>query len=85
MFAPKTEKIKKIAEDKPEIVKRLEEIFNASTRIYIDYANARPWSAKLGWHIDLKRLRQLFDSFDTIEAVNFYNGYLEGSEHPKEK
>lgn len=80
MFIPKTEKIRKIAEDKPELVKRLEEIFNASARIYIDYANVRPWSTKLGWHIDLKRLRQLFDSFDTIEAVNFYNGYLEGSE-----
>lgn len=80
MFTPKTEKIKKIAEDKPELVKRLGKIFNTSTRIYIDYANVRPWSTKLGWHIDLKRLKQFMDSFDTIEAVNFYNGYLEGSE-----
>ncbi|MBU4480428.1 NYN domain-containing protein, partial [Patescibacteria group bacterium] len=25
-----------------------------------------------------KRLKQFLDSFDTIESVNFYNGYLEG-------
>ncbi len=80
MFTPKTEKIKKIAEDNPIIISRLEDVFNVSTRIYIDYANVRPWSVKLGWHIDLKRLKQFFNSFDTIEAVNFYNGYLEGSE-----
>jgi len=77
MFKPKTEKIKQIASNKKTVVKQLENIFGSSTRVYIDYANVRPWSNKLGWHIDLKRLKQLFDSFDTIEAVNFYNGYLE--------
>ena len=80
MFAAKTEKIKQIAENKKTVVERLESVFDASTRIYIDYANVRPWSNKLGWHIDLKRLKQLFDSFTTIEAVNFYSGYLEGRE-----
>lgn len=80
MFTPKTEKIRRIANDNLTVVKQLEDVFSASTRIYIDYANVRPWSAKLGWHIDLKRLKQLFDSFSAIEAVNFYNGYLENSE-----
>lgn len=79
MFTPKTERIKEIANRNPELVKRLDEIFNASTRIYIDYANVRPWSTKLQWHIDLKRLKQFLDSFDTIEAINFYNGYLDGN------
>ncbi len=79
MFNPKTEKIKQILENKPELTKRLQDIFNALTRIYIDYANVRPWSTKLGWHIDLKRLKQFLDSFDTIEAINFYNGYLDGN------
>lgn len=85
MFTPKTEKIRGIAESKQDVIKQLESIFNTKTRIYIDYANVRPWSEKLGWHIDLKRLKQFFDSFNTIEAVNFYNGYLEGNERSKKE
>lgn len=80
MFNPRTEKIEKIAKEKTKVLGELASIFSKKTRIYIDYANVRPWSAKLGWHIDLKRLKQFLDSFDTIEAVNFYNGYLEGNE-----
>jgi len=79
MFTPKTEKIKTIAEDSQVIIEQLEQLLGASTRMYIDYANVRPWSTKLGWHIDLKRLKQFMDSFNTIEAVNFYSGYLEGN------
>ena len=78
MFTPKTEKIKVIAEDSQVIIEQLEQLLGASTRMYIDYANVRPWSNKLEWHIDLKRLKQFMDSFNTIEAVNFYSGYLEG-------
>lgn len=78
MFTPKTEKIKQIAKDNQSAIKQLEDFFALSTRIYIDYANVRPWSEKLGWHIDLRRLKQFLDSFNTIKAVNFYNGYLEG-------
>jgi len=80
MFKPKTEKIKEITGYKQEVITQLERIFFDKTRIYIDYANVRPWSEKLGWHIELKRLKQFLDSFNTIEAVNFYNGYLEGNE-----
>ena len=82
MFIPKTEKIKDIASGKQEVIAQLESIFASKTRIYIDYANVRPWSNKLGWHIDLKRLKQFLTSFDTIEndAINFYNGYLAGDE-----
>jgi len=79
MFTPKTERIEDIAKDKQEIIKQLEGVFDQKTGIYIDYANVRPWSVKLDWHIDLKRLKQFLDSFSTIEAVNFYNGYLAGN------
>lgn len=85
MFTPKTERIKNIAKNKQEVIKQLESIFIAKTRIYIDYANVRPWSEKLGWHIELKRLKQFLDSFDTIEAVNFYNGYLAGNERSEKE
>jgi uncharacterized LabA/DUF88 family protein len=85
MFKPKTERIKNITQDKPEVIKQLESIFNDKTRVYIDYANVRPWSEKLGWHIELKRLKQFLDSFDTVEAVNFYNGYLAGNERSEKE
>jgi uncharacterized LabA/DUF88 family protein len=80
MFHPKTEKIRKIAEGSKTATEQLENLFGSSTRVYIDYANVRPWSNKLGWHIDLKRLKQFLDSFDTIESINFYGGYIEGDE-----
>jgi uncharacterized LabA/DUF88 family protein len=85
MFKPKTERIQDIAKDKQEVIKQLEGIFAAKTRVYIDYANVRPWSEKLGWHVDLKRLKQFYDSFTTIEAINFYNGYLEGNERSEKE
>ena len=85
MFTPKTEKIANIAKDKQEVIQQLDTIFNGKTSIYIDYANVRPWSDKLQWHIELKRLKQFFDSFDTIEAVNFYNGYLAGDERSEKE
>jgi uncharacterized LabA/DUF88 family protein len=80
MFKAKTEKIESIAESKEGVIKQLDGLLNLKTRVYIDYGNVRPWSEKLGWHIDLKRLKQFLDSFDTIEAINFYNGYLAGNE-----
>ena len=85
MFTPKTERIGDIAKNKQEVIEQLESIFDTKTRVYIDYANVRPWSEKLGWHIDLKRLKQFFDSFDTIEAINFYNGYLAGNERSEKE
>lgn len=86
MFIPKTKKIEEIAKSKQDAIRQLQSIFDAKTRVYIDYANVRPWSEKLGWHIDLKRLKQFLDSFGTIESVNFYNGYLQDNERSaKEK
>jgi uncharacterized LabA/DUF88 family protein len=85
MFTPKTDRIANIAKEKHEVIAQLESIFATSTRVYIDYANVRPWSERLGWHIELKRLKQFLDSFDTVEAVNFYNGYLEGNERSEKE
>ncbi|MEK7473446.1 MAG: NYN domain-containing protein [Patescibacteria group bacterium] len=85
MFTPKTERIEKLVAAQPSVIKQLESIFGTKTRIYVDYANVRPWSEKLGWHIELKRLKQLLDSFDTIESVNFYNGYLAGNERSEKE
>lgn len=80
MFKPKTERIKNLTKLYPDVIKELELIFDRKTNIYIDFANAIRWQGKLKWHIDLKRLKQLFDSFDTINSVKFYNGTLNGDE-----
>lgn len=78
MFKPKTETIEKIAAAKSDVIAELERLLDGSVSIYIDYANVRPWSTRLKWHVDLKRLKQLLDSFDTVRTVNFYSGYLAG-------
>jgi len=80
MFKPSTEKINQLAKKYPKSVKQLEKIFNHSSSVYIDFANVVHWSEKLKWHIDLKKLKQLFNSFDTIKSVHFYNGLLERSD-----
>lgn len=85
MFTPKTTKISDIATNKPDTIRELEVLFGASVRMYIDHANVRPWSTRLGWHVDLKRLKQFLDSFDVIEAVNFYGGYLEGDNRSEQE
>ena len=78
MFLPKTDRIKELAEKYPQRISELENIFSKSTNIYIDYANVRPWANKLHWHIEPKRLKQFFDSFDSIKSVKIYNGTLVG-------
>src|SRR3989339_710754 len=80
MFNPKTQRILKLAEIYPKRIAEMEAIFNKRTNIYIDYANVRPWSQKLGWHVDLKRLKQFLDSFDTVNEIKFYQGTLKGKE-----
>ena len=77
--------IESIAKGKQGVITQLESIFANKTRVYIDYANVRPWSVKLGWHIDLRRLKQFLDSFDTVETINFYNGYLAGDERSEKE
>ncbi len=78
MFNPKTERIKQLAEKYPNRIDELKKILDKSTKVYIDFANVYRWQEKLGWHIDLERLKQLFDSFETIKEVKFYNGTLVG-------
>ena len=80
MFIAKTSKIETLAKEHPSVIKQLEGIFSEPTRIYIDYANVRPWSEKLGWHIDLNRLKQFMDSFTTVQSVGLYSGILKGND-----
>lgn len=84
MFYPKLSRIKILAEKYPQRIKELEGIFAQRTNVYIDYANVKPWANKLGWHVDLKRLRQFLGSFDTIGAIKIYCGTLVGNKESEE-
>lgn len=85
MFTAKTDKISTIAAHKEAMVTALDMLLAGRVAMYIDYANVRPWSTSLQWHVDIKRLKQFLDSFEQIEAVNFYNGYLEDDEQSKQE
>lgn len=84
MFKPKTERIKEIAQKNPLRIAELEKFFNKPTMVYIDFANIRPLSGKLGWHIDPKRLKQFFDGFENIKEIRFYSGTLSGDKVSEE-
>ena len=84
MFSPKTDRIKLLAEKFFGRISELEKLFLEVTNIYIDYANVRPWATKLGWHIDLKRLKQFLDSFTNIQSVKIYRGTLLGDEESED-
>ncbi len=78
MFKPKTQKIELLAKLYPERIKELEGLLCSSTRVYIDYANVRPWADRLGWHVEPVRVKQFFDSFTEVGGIRIYNGTLEG-------
>ena len=78
MFKAKTERIQKLAEKYPQRIQELERVFDRRTNVYIDFANVKPWATKLGWHVDVKRLKQFLDSFDNINSIKLYQGTLAG-------
>jgi uncharacterized LabA/DUF88 family protein len=78
MFKASTPKLQALAAKRPDVIEQLERLLIGRVNVYIDYANVRPWSRRLRWHIDLKRLHQFLRCFDTIQAIRFYYGLLQG-------
>ncbi|HZR58525.1 MAG TPA: NYN domain-containing protein [Terriglobales bacterium] len=79
MFTPKTKRIQNLIEKFPYVVEDLDPIFGSgSANVYLDYGNVRNWSNRLEWHIDLKRLKQLLDSFGGKIVAKFYYGTRDG-------
>jgi uncharacterized LabA/DUF88 family protein len=80
MFRPATVKIGKLAEvpGLKAVTANVERLFRGNTHIYIDFANVRPWSEKLEWHIDSRRLKQFLDSFEFVKNIKWYQGELVG-------
>lgn len=80
MFLPKTSKIEELIkrEDLKTTVRKIERLFIGQVNNYIDFANVRPWSEKLGWHISPNRLKQFLKSFDGVASIKWYQGELTG-------
>jgi uncharacterized LabA/DUF88 family protein len=73
MFRPSTAALQALAKKFPDRIVMLEGVLNDKTIVYIDFANVRGFCKRLGWQLDLKKLKALFDSFGVIE-VRFYFG-----------
>jgi len=79
MFSPRTKRIECLAKQFAHVVADLDPLFgDGSANVYIDYGNVRNWAEKLEWHIDLKRLKQLIDSFSGQTVAKFYYGTRDG-------
>lgn len=80
MFTAKTLKIQKTnpSNNGKNVIFELEKLLDGNVNMYIDYANIKPWSNYLKWHIDIKRLKQFLDSFDNIKSTKIYAGTLVG-------
>jgi len=78
MFKPKSERLDGLSKKFAQNIVALEQIFQSNVGVYIDYANVRPWATKLGWNIDLQRLKTFLSSFDNIKTVKFFDGILAG-------
>src|SRR3989344_965299 len=85
MFIPKTPIIQELAkrEDVKFAVEKIDKLFVGKTNIYIDFANVRPWSEKLGWHISPNRLKQFLKSFKDVDSIKWYQGELIGDPRSK--
>jgi uncharacterized LabA/DUF88 family protein len=80
MFNSKTPKIEELVkrDDLQFVVDKIDRLFVGKTNVYIDFANVRPWSEKLGWHISSNRLKQFLTSFNDVDSIKWYQGELIG-------
>jgi hypothetical protein len=58
--------------------KELHDLFDGDTHVYIDYANVRSCCKRLGWEIDLCKLRTLLESTGKVKSARFYFGTIAG-------
>lgn len=80
MFKPRSRNIENLGKKFSQHIATLEGLLQLNVGVYIDYANVRPWAEKLGWNIDLKRLKVFLDSFDNVKSIKFFDGTLDGDE-----
>ncbi len=61
-----------------ERLRELGGLFGGDTHVYIDYANVRNCCSRLGWSIDLRKLKTVLDSTGKVKSVRFYFGTIVG-------
>ncbi len=79
MFKAKTFAIEFAAKNHLARVSLLETLLTDRTIVYIDFGNVREWRKRLGWEIDLRKLKDFLDSFG-VKEVRFYFGTLRKDE-----
>ena len=65
------------AKNHAERIASLEKLLGDKTIVYIDFGNVREWRKRLGWEIDLEKLKNFLDSFG-VKEVRFYFGTPQG-------
>jgi uncharacterized LabA/DUF88 family protein len=80
LFKALTPEIDALAKKFSRQILELETLFDRRTNLYLDYANLKNWSSKLGWGIDMCKLKQLLGCFDTIHEVKLYYGTIAGND-----
>ena len=61
-----------------ERLQELSALFDGDTHVYIDYANVRSCCSRLGWTIDLRKLKKVLDSTGKVKSARFYFGTIVG-------
>jgi hypothetical protein len=69
MFDSQTERIQELALKYPQCIQEFERVFDRRTNIHIDFANVKPWTTKVGWHLDVKGLNQFLDRGEREAAL----------------
>ncbi len=62
----------------PDRLADLKGLFLGHSHVYINYANTRKACERLGWRIDLQKLKNLLDSVGTVKSAGFYFGTIVG-------
>lgn len=67
-----------------QLIKEIrEKWFVGRTAVYIDYANLVGTQGKIGWHVEVSRLKSFFSLFPQVGKIKFYYGQLESEVNSK--
>jgi len=79
VYKPKTIAIDVFGQKLPDRIEYLSKVLDEKTIVYIDYGNVRGWERRLGWSIDIRKLKDFLDSFGVLET-RFYFGTYHGDQ-----
>jgi uncharacterized LabA/DUF88 family protein len=63
----------------PDRLAELKALFSGDTHVYIDYANIRKACERLGWRVNLQKLKKALDSTGSVKFIGFYFGTMVGN------